>query len=63
MSVTIDLASAAANHFSRRLQFETDCDDVARALANKANLAVIDARSPQAYAASHVTGAVNLPRP
>ena len=55
---------AAADHFARRLQFETDCDDVAEALASGASdFTVIDARSRAAYAAGHIPGALNLERP
>ena len=57
-------ATAALAHFDARLAFETDCDDVAAALAEDADaLVVIDARSPEAFAAGHVPGARNLPRP
>src|SRR5581483_9120173 len=64
MSITIDRAAAFAEHFSRRLEFETDCADVARALAGAAGgPTVIDSRSPEAYEAGHVPGAVNLTRP
>ena len=55
---------AAADHFGRRLQFETDCDDVAEALASRnSGITVIDARSHAAYAAGHVPGSLNLERP
>jgi rhodanese-related sulfurtransferase len=60
---TADPAAALA-HFSARLMFETDCDDVAAALADDpGSLVVIDARNPEAFAAGHVPGALNLPRP
>src|ERR1700730_3749271 len=55
---------AAADHFARRLRFETDCDDVANALASgDSDFTVIDARSRAAYAAGHVPGSLNLERP
>jgi rhodanese-related sulfurtransferase len=55
---------AAADHFARRLRFETDCDDVASALASaRSDFTVIDARSREAYAAGHVPGSLNLERP
>jgi len=55
---------AAADHFASRLRFETDCDDVADALASgHADFTVIDARSRAAYAAGHVPGSLNLERP
>jgi rhodanese-related sulfurtransferase len=57
-------AAAALAHFSARLAFETDCDDVAAALADDPrSLVVLDARSPAAFTAGHVPGALNLPRP
>ena len=57
-------AAAAADHFSRRLQFETDCDDVAGALARGGDgLHIVDARSQEAFAAGHVRGSINLRRP
>jgi rhodanese-related sulfurtransferase len=56
--------AVAAAHFRSRLQFETDCDDVALALTEaEPGFVVLDSRSPQAFAAGHVPGAVNLPRP
>ncbi|HEV3102998.1 MAG TPA: rhodanese-like domain-containing protein [Candidatus Dormibacteraeota bacterium] len=55
---------AAADHFARRLRFETDCDDVAEALASgEPDFTVIDARSHAAYAAGHIPGSLNLERP
>ena len=56
--------AAAAAHFRALLQFETDADDVALAVAEgEPGIVVLDARSPDAFAAGHVPGAVNLPRP
>lgn len=52
----------ALEHFSRLLAFETDCWDVHHALENgHEGFTVLDVRSPDAYAAGHVDGAVNLP--
>ena len=52
----------AASHFASRLAFETDCWDVSEALKRRrTGFVVLDVRSPQAYGASHVPGAVNLP--
>ena len=54
----------ALRHFSARLGFETDADDVAAALAlADGAITVVDARSPEAHAAGRLPGAVNLPRP
>jgi rhodanese-related sulfurtransferase len=65
-AIEIDIPDpvAAADYFASRLRFETDCDDVANALASGASgFTVIDARSPAAYAAGHVPGSLNLERP
>jgi rhodanese-related sulfurtransferase len=52
----------AMNYFAQRLQHETDADDVGAALAGgTADFTLIDARSPAAYAAAHLPGAINLP--
>jgi rhodanese-related sulfurtransferase len=55
----------SAAHFESRLAFETDPADVAAALAANGDpgFVVLDARSPEEYAAGHLPGAVNLPRP
>jgi rhodanese-related sulfurtransferase len=51
----------AHEHFTRRLAFETDADDVAEALREgTADFVLVDARSEQAYAAAHIPGAVSL---
>ena len=55
-------SSEAERHFERRLAFETDCWDVNEALRRKeSGFVVLDVRSPAAFAAGHVPGAVNLP--
>jgi rhodanese-related sulfurtransferase len=52
----------AARHFQGLLAFETDCWDVHDALARGlADFVLLDVRSPEAYTAGHVAGAVNLP--
>jgi rhodanese-related sulfurtransferase len=52
----------ALNHFERLLGFETDCWDTHAALSAKhQGFVVLDVRSPQAYKAGHVPGAINLP--
>lgn len=56
-----DPVSAHA-HFVRRLSVETDADDVASALAaGLRDFHLVDARSPAAYAAAHLPGAISLP--
>jgi len=52
----------AARHFAALLAYETDCWDVHHALANgPADFVLLDVRSAEAYAASHVEGAWSLP--
>jgi rhodanese-related sulfurtransferase len=49
-------------HFERLLSFETDCWDVHAGLATgEPGFVLLDVRSPEAFAAGHVAGAVNLP--
>jgi rhodanese-related sulfurtransferase len=55
-------AADAARHFEALLAYETDCWDVNAALERReTNFVVLDARSPDSFAAGHVPGAVNLP--
>ena len=55
-------AEVAERHFASRLAFETDCWDVHDGLARAARgFVLLDVRGPQAFAAGHVPGAVNLP--
>lgn len=56
-------SAAAVEHFRRRLAFETDPADLAAALAEQGDDAVvlIDTRRPEAYRAGHLPGARNLP--
>jgi rhodanese-related sulfurtransferase len=50
------------NYFAQRLEHETDADDVGSALlGGTADFTLIDARSPAAYAAAHLPGAISLP--
>lgn len=52
----------ALDHFTRRLSVETDVADVAAAIAaGERDFLLIDARSPEAYEAGHLPGAINLP--
>jgi rhodanese-related sulfurtransferase len=49
-------------HFTHRLEVETDAADVAADLeAGRNGYTLLDARSPEAYAAGHLPGAVSLP--
>jgi len=53
---------AAAAHFERLLAFETDCWDVHAAIeAGEVPFTILDVRAPEAFAAGHVPGAINLP--
>lgn len=53
----------AAAHFARLLAHETDCWDVHQVLGRPhPGFVLLDVRSPEAYAAGHVPGAVNLPQ-
>jgi rhodanese-related sulfurtransferase len=52
----------ALEHFAKLLEFETDCWDVHQELkSGKPDYVLLDVRSPEAYAAGHVPGAINLP--
>jgi rhodanese-related sulfurtransferase len=53
---------SAAEHFARKLAFETDYWDVHASLASaKVDFVLLDVRSPTLFAQSHVPGALNLP--
>jgi rhodanese-related sulfurtransferase len=55
-------ADDARRHFEARLAFETDAADVGEAVAkDRVDFVLLDVRSPAAYAAGHVPGAVSLP--
>ncbi|AVG39640.1 MULTISPECIES: rhodanese-like domain-containing protein [Achromobacter] len=55
-------SAAALAHFRAALQFETDCSDVASALASGTpGFVLLDVRGPALYAQGHVPGALNLP--
>lgn len=56
-----DSATALA-HFLASMEFETDCSDVAAALASGTpGFVLLDVRSPALFAQGHVPGALNLP--
>jgi rhodanese-related sulfurtransferase len=53
---------SAARYFSAKLAFECDPSDLAADLERGVNgIVVVDARSPEVYAAGHVPGAISLP--
>jgi rhodanese-related sulfurtransferase len=61
-SVPAAPAPLSARHFLARLAFETDPSDLAADLAaGVPDLVVVDTRTPEAYAVTHIPGAVNLP--
>jgi rhodanese-related sulfurtransferase len=52
----------AASHFERKLAHETDCADVWYATFHETkDFVLLDVRSPNAYGAGRVPGAVNIP--
>jgi rhodanese-related sulfurtransferase len=52
----------ALAHFSRKLEFETDCADVRAALASGSpGFALVDVRGRQAYSNGHVAQAISIP--
>ncbi|WP_232376551.1 rhodanese-like domain-containing protein [Amycolatopsis aidingensis] len=55
--------ATAAAFFAAELAFETDPDDLARDLAdgNQRGYLVVETRSPEAFAAARIPGAINLP--
>jgi len=57
--------ATALRHFAGRLAVETDVADVAAALGagGDPGFVLLDARSPESYAAGHLPGARRLPRP
>lgn len=48
-------------HYSNKLEYETDAWDLKAAMDKGEPVVVVDARSPQSYAAEHIPGAVNIP--
>lgn len=55
-------SAEAADHFARRLSFETDCWDVHESLkSGSPDFILLDVRGPTAFAYGHVPGAMNLP--
>ena len=53
--------SDAIQHFSDKLNHETDSWDLGHALAVGENVVVIDVRSREAYEAEHIPQAISLP--
>lgn len=66
MPYATDIPAAPAadlvRHYRARLAAETDCSDVHATLRDHPDrIVVVDTRSPEAFAAGHVPGAVNIP--
>lgn len=67
MSSAVSRISAAASvqalkHFSRLLEFETDCWDVQHAITNdRKDFVLLDVRAESLFAEGHVQTAENLP--
>jgi rhodanese-related sulfurtransferase len=56
------LSADTVARYEARLAFETDCSDVHHAFeVGQVDFVLLDVRSPQLYAASHIPGAINLP--
>ncbi len=52
----------ALQHFSSRLQYETDCWDVHHAISNdRQDFVLLDVRSELSFGQGHIDAAVNLP--
>lgn len=49
-------------HYADKLAYEIDAWDLKVALDRGENVIVIDARSPEAFAAGHIPGALSLPQ-
>lgn len=49
------------NYYEHKLAYETDSWDLKVMLDAGENVIVVDVRSPSAYAAGHIPGAVNIP--
>lgn len=55
-------AEQAEQHFAALARFETDCWDTHEALGfDDPGFVLVDVRSPELYAKSHVPGAINIP--
>ena len=55
-------SSAAFEHFTKKLTFETDCADVYSSLTSgTVDFVLVDVRGRQAYSNGHVSGAINIP--
>ncbi|MBB3286291.1 MULTISPECIES: rhodanese-like domain-containing protein [Rhizobium] len=54
--------SLVAEHYARRLAFETDCSDVRQAMTSgNVDFVLLDVRGPTMFQEQHIPGAINLP--
>lgn len=53
--------NAQLAHYADKLAYEIDSWDLSVALRDGANVVVVDARGPDAFAREHIPGAINLP--
>lgn len=49
------------SHYERKLAYEIDSWDLMVALESGEKVIVVDARSPEAFQAEHIPGAINIP--
>ncbi|MBM7047835.1 MULTISPECIES: rhodanese-like domain-containing protein [Rhizobium] len=66
MSLVSEIPAAdpnlVAEHYARRLAFETDCSDVRQAMTSgNVDFVLIDVRGPALFQERHIPGAINLP--
>lgn len=66
MSLISEIPAAAPNvvaeHYARRLAFETDCSDVRQSMTSgNADFVLLDVRGPAMFQEQHIPGALNLP--
>jgi hypothetical protein len=54
-------SACARAHFEESFRFETDCADVHQGLMHSPDFLRLDVRGPEAFAAGHVPGAINIP--
>jgi len=61
-AIPVAASDVALRHFETRLTFETDCWDTHDSMARgNMDFVLLDVRSPDLYAGSHIPGAINLP--
>jgi rhodanese-related sulfurtransferase len=66
MSLVSEIPAAApdlvAEHYARKLAFETDCSDVYQAMTSgNVDFVLLDVRGPAMFQEQHIPGALNLP--